>query len=220
MITPSSVTEPTKEGLFKYTLSFQYTTTPSSVINQCRKTRTPLCALCLEHHTIKAVHLSYSNITGSLFLNESNAKLLACAQLDCWFFPLLSFWMVTASQPSLLSPLFSRHMRDQTWFNHTTHGFCWSFSHACPQPGSTSLNSSGFLWLCIPSETSSRHLLLQQTLFFSPVTLYQMCVCVCVNVTYSYTCFSNVVIIWITIFFSVHMCILLWLYYWVVWAAA
>ena len=46
--------------------------TPNSVteFNRCRKSKILVHALFSEHHVIKSAHLSYSNSTGSQFLNE------------------------------------------------------------------------------------------------------------------------------------------------------
>ena len=46
--------------------------TPNSVteFNRCRKSKILLHASFSEHHAIKTTHLSYSNATGSQFLNE------------------------------------------------------------------------------------------------------------------------------------------------------
>ena len=123
------------------------------ILNQCRKSGIPLHAIFSEHQAIKTAHLSYSNFNGSQFLNESNAKLLACITTPLMFVTHCTFTALPAVS------VFIKHIHVKTQrLNHKTAGFR-SFSQGIRHSatlssdkvavGASKTSSSDTWWRCV-----------------------------------------------------------------------
>ena len=126
--------------------------------SQCRKSRMPLHVLFSEHHAINTAHLSYSNITGSRFLNASSTKLPVCDTTQSLVSSPLTFlnYCNCTALPAL-SALHHTHAYSNSDAS-TAKLMAFALSPVLVLIfGTTSPKKSDTLILSLPSKTNSRH---------------------------------------------------------------
>ena len=130
--------------------------TPNS-FDQCRKSRMLLHVLFSERYTINTAYLSYSNITGSRFLNGSNTKLPVCVTTQSLVSPSLTFlnYCSCTALPAL-SALHQTHTQNSDASTAKLIVFALAPIPALTS-GATFPKTSDTLLLSLPSKTNSKH---------------------------------------------------------------